>query len=902
MEYISIQEMALNWNMSKRRIQILCKEGRISEAKRVGNMWLLPQNAVKPFDARTKIPVHQENTKVNMLSVRMDLKRLLKIMYKKADEIGIEWEFQRSYVLSALSASIISSYITDYRQDLNTLLKYYQLVFSDIEDKRKFNTKGIVLLDDAMQFVYSHENELDDIISWAYQYSNKLQTKSLYAKTQFFTEKYMIDFLLSNIEDLNHAKKIVDPCCGGGNFLVMCYEQRCKDIEVDNYTEFLLNEARVLHGYDIDSAITKIAVVNIRIKALSLLKKHNEQIKIELWSKIKPNIFASVDENMFGTLALGKQKESVINILTNKITDIELAIGEADIVVTNPPFETVKGMKDEMKNFLKKYYENANSDMCVSFLMVIKSILKKNGICGVVTQNAWMFLKSFDNFRKELLNLYDIKWIANLGSGAFYDLSGEKSNVALMIFSNGYLKGSGKFKYLDLCKFNINQKKEKLFDDQKLIRYYKQDDFRNTDAGFDFTSTEGLKTLFDISEKISSVATPMQGTSTGNAKELIDYFWKHFNETEWKLVSKGGGYSRWQGLNNYVVKWGTDGEYIKNTQGSALRNVKHFTETSMVFSDTGTAGLNVRNVLDDQIFIASGPGIRVKTGNEYAQLAFLNSRMATFYIRILSPKLTIAAGYIGKLPITQEIYNSIVLENNAKLCIEQKLKFLSIRPINYEFNSDYLIKLEGELKNCAWKLFLNDIKNEVLKLEIESQIDIYICNAFNLTADDKKQLEDNVGKCAYDIEEKGQVDCKKLDIYLGKHLDDCCMLKRSKTSKMAIGNDGIVEYASKEFNVNPEHLVKEIIKRPMDFEQVIRKYTKLILHNEILCLMKYQTINGLGVNKIEINKVMYNLQKKYQVNFDIKQWILDEFEALHKSIFKGSPILKIEGNNIIESR
>ena len=36
--YISIQEMAVRWNMSKRRIQVLCKEGRIKGAKMANYM------------------------------------------------------------------------------------------------------------------------------------------------------------------------------------------------------------------------------------------------------------------------------------------------------------------------------------------------------------------------------------------------------------------------------------------------------------------------------------------------------------------------------------------------------------------------------------------------------------------------------------------------------------------------------------------------------------------------------------------------------------------------------------------------------------------------------------------------------------------------------------------------
>ena len=57
MEFISIQDVSTKWNISKRRVQILCQEGRIDGAKKIGNMWVIPENAARPTDARIKSPV-----------------------------------------------------------------------------------------------------------------------------------------------------------------------------------------------------------------------------------------------------------------------------------------------------------------------------------------------------------------------------------------------------------------------------------------------------------------------------------------------------------------------------------------------------------------------------------------------------------------------------------------------------------------------------------------------------------------------------------------------------------------------------------------------------------------------------------------------------------------------------
>ena len=51
--YISAKEAAEKWNISQRRVAILCLENRISGAIRFGNMWVIPSNAEKPIDMRS---------------------------------------------------------------------------------------------------------------------------------------------------------------------------------------------------------------------------------------------------------------------------------------------------------------------------------------------------------------------------------------------------------------------------------------------------------------------------------------------------------------------------------------------------------------------------------------------------------------------------------------------------------------------------------------------------------------------------------------------------------------------------------------------------------------------------------------------------------------------------------
>lgn len=52
MEFITAKEAAKKWGITPRRVQILCSEGRIEGAWRLGNVWAIPLNAPKPEDGR----------------------------------------------------------------------------------------------------------------------------------------------------------------------------------------------------------------------------------------------------------------------------------------------------------------------------------------------------------------------------------------------------------------------------------------------------------------------------------------------------------------------------------------------------------------------------------------------------------------------------------------------------------------------------------------------------------------------------------------------------------------------------------------------------------------------------------------------------------------------------------
>lgn len=64
--YISVGDAATKFNISRRRVQLLCEQGRISGANMIDGVWLIPETASKPADRRRKLIDENQMSFFNM--------------------------------------------------------------------------------------------------------------------------------------------------------------------------------------------------------------------------------------------------------------------------------------------------------------------------------------------------------------------------------------------------------------------------------------------------------------------------------------------------------------------------------------------------------------------------------------------------------------------------------------------------------------------------------------------------------------------------------------------------------------------------------------------------------------------------------------------------------------------
>lgn len=61
MDYLTSIETAEKWGISRRRVTVLCNEGRVKGAVLKGNTWLIPDKAEKPKEMKRGVKPKKNN-------------------------------------------------------------------------------------------------------------------------------------------------------------------------------------------------------------------------------------------------------------------------------------------------------------------------------------------------------------------------------------------------------------------------------------------------------------------------------------------------------------------------------------------------------------------------------------------------------------------------------------------------------------------------------------------------------------------------------------------------------------------------------------------------------------------------------------------------------------------------
>ena len=367
-------------------------------------------------------------------------------------------------------------------------------------------------------------------------------------------------------------------------------------------------------------------------------------------------------------------------------------------VVTNPPY--LNKMSAVLSKYVKDNYPEVKTDLFSVFIKMNSQMLTDGGYAGFMTPFVWMFIKSYEELRDFLIANKNISSLVQMEYSAF-----EEATVPVCCFTIKNAKSEPIGNYFKLSDFRggMNVQKEKVLEGIRNpnVNYLFQTNQNN------FTKIPGSPISFWVSENIFSVffkGQPLgelldikRGMTTSNNNRFLRY-WAEVNQIDivynaknqkeaseskakWFPYSKGGGYRKWYGFNEYLIDWENGGENVINfaktinkSYTRTIVNIPYYFKPSIGFSYITSGPFSMRWIPRGYIYDSGGPGMFGDEEFRKEIIGLMNSKPAQKILKILSPTINLQIADIVRMPyLTDNLRMSKIknlVESNISMCAE----------------------------------------------------------------------------------------------------------------------------------------------------------------------------------------------------------------------------------------
>ena len=342
---------------------------------------------------------------------------------------------------------------------------------------------------------------------------------------------------------------------------------------------------------------------------------------------------------------------------------LELLSNRYDIVAANPPYMGSQSMGPYLQKHIVSRWRHAKRDLYAAF--IARSVeLAQFGRVALVTQQAWLFLKQMHHLRNFILPHLSMEVLAHLGPGAFEEISGAHVNVVLFAGTSSDVGSEHHVTAIrptwmagpDAVARQLSQASTQRSSD---IRFYTRQQALNDLPGriFVYWCTPYFLRLLKECQPFNAFAD-VTYTASANQR-FVRFGWEVLIGERWLHYSKGGGFQRWVGLDRYAVDWREDGKAIaadirdryEPDKFSLWVKQEPTKSPCVVWSEIGSGSMGARVSVSNTVVSRKGPAVLSRDESDLKrQLVFLNSRAATYLLRLSCSGLEFAYSYVAQLP------------------------------------------------------------------------------------------------------------------------------------------------------------------------------------------------------------------------------------------------------------
>ncbi len=500
-------------------------------------------------------------------------------------------------------------------------------------------------------------------------------------------------------------------------------------------------------GAEIDAAIAKVQSPRTRDMfaandAADAIAQHDPaELKRLILDRIATAFRAEAGSADPADALFGREAERGVRLL--QLLDRKYAV-----VVTNPPYMGSSNMGALLRQYVERNYKPGKRDLYAAFILRCLDLCLQGGRAAMVTQQSWMFLRSFAELRampeerladarkkKEftgLLHEMTMEALAHLGRYAFSEIGNAAVAPTMFIFRT---IPATQRSLIWSCRLTaprpseeqarLLQKASTVGDKGTVSTLLQSILLKTPDATILYYLKGGLLEVMVSYPRLRNYMELIEGPCTGNDTRFLHFFWETINLYSWKEFPKGGGYAKWYGNRMYTLRWGQEGEFLKSHPGSIIPNEHFYNLPGLQYTEAANGSLGVRLHSKEAIPGNKAPFIHLPKERMYAYMGVLNCRVTSYFARMLATAIDFGVGPLRLVPMPElslGLANNLAENVQLATCIKITLK------------SGNLLDMGASLR-----VFTSHVSLALLEsvlTTVEGYIESLVFKAYNLTPTD----------------------------------------------------------------------------------------------------------------------------------------------------------------------
>ena len=502
---------------------------------------------------------------------------------------------------------------------------------------------------------------------------------------------------ISSPEDI----AVVDPACGSGHILVYAFELLSKMYIEDGYTG--RDAARLileknLSGMEIDpraGAMASFALtmkaceldsrflrrgVSPRITVLNRVEFEPEELQYVENLRNRPELMdaaAHLDECGSLLTVSSDDLEAIARDLASLAGEETIFGGFAaeklerlqaefeplsrryDVVVANPPYMGSSNMNSWVSKWTKSNYPTAKSDLCTCFFERGRVLAEAIGYISMITASSWMFISSFEKFRRNLLSHGSI---CSMIQQSTHGYAGVTVPTTMFVYACNRPGVIGS--YIRLEDFDRPQWQE-----PRALEALANPDcgwfYRVNAETFEAAPSSPIaywmnKRIWEAYEKgvtFADVGHPKVGMQTSNNDKYLRLWWE-IDRSEcfsdemppnWVKYLKGGDYRKWYGNLDYLLHYKKDPSYILQQPHAKVLDLTYLQTSKCTWTDLTSGEPSFRYAPEDTFYDISGHCFFPDRKDQLFLLAYANSSIVAMLKKAFNSSFHFQCGDLAKI-------------------------------------------------------------------------------------------------------------------------------------------------------------------------------------------------------------------------------------------------------------